>query len=96
MKDSAILRYAHKRIALERDYFVCRAIRNTRGPIEQKAKLIGWVMKMLNGFPTYSEWMRSRHRKEACIMTPENYKQGRLQWLDWMITECEREEVNGK
>jgi hypothetical protein len=94
VKNSRILRAARGRIASKRNWHICHAIRDTHcGSSKQKIRLRKWVMNMMDGSFTYEGWLNRHHTEVYQIMSEAHYRQGRLQWLDWMIAECEKAEA---
>lgn len=95
MKDSEILRKAREMIASNRQTYICYAIWavRLRNPSNQKQKLCDWVHVMLRGDATYSGWIYTHYPRKATKMDFVQYREGRLQWLDWMIAECEKAEA---
>lgn len=71
--------------------FVCHAIENSYlGNHKQRLYLSYWAASMLgNGVNTYDQWMCRKHHGLYVKWKPEDFKRGRLEWLDWMIEQCE-------
>lgn len=84
--DREILIAAKKRILTKKNLFVCHAIDGCRvGTQEQKDRLYEWIDKMLGFYTaTYEGWIRRHHPK----LELRDTREGRLQWLDWMIENC--------
>lgn len=99
MKDSEVLRRARDSIESGVDVFICLAIAKNplyNGLYDSEIPLVCWINSMLNegrkdNPTTYSGWLPIKLSME---MDAEDFKQGRLQWLDWMIDYCEKEENN--
>lgn len=87
-------------------YAICRAVDNKYPDISKKefaslcakeSDLRRWVYSMLEGHDTYETWLLDNHPSFHIAIRDfsgmENIlREGRLQWLDWMINECEKEE----
>jgi hypothetical protein len=43
------------------------------------------VLKLLDGSVTYEAWVHRRHPKTWRRMTASDFRDGRLQWIDYMI-----------
>lgn len=104
LKDSDILRKARRLIESFKVDHVCVAIGQAAGRRhrERGNRLVAWVEKMLGGHLYYSWWLKSEHpdvHKQLWEMWQTNgrrgspWRAGRLNWLDWMIAECEKEET---
>lgn len=96
MKSSEILSKAKTRIEVGSDGFICLALKSVRRHLsrndQKKAdQLIYWIARMLDGRRTYGDWLRENHKRVAIGMTLADARDGRLQWLDWMIKECEKQ-----
>jgi hypothetical protein len=99
MKDSEILIKAKDLIENDTETFLCWAIirvGNTLEDSSQSASLLDWVEDMLGDSKWYSGWLYKHHGEIAEKMTLQDRKQGRLQWLDWMIDYCKKEEAKSK
>jgi hypothetical protein len=90
--DANILRAARKRIERKKNDHICYAIDKVKiGTVEQKTKLLRWIMSMLAPHFHYGKWLLATgHENDK-----ESSRAGRLAWLDWMIAECEKEQSNG-
>lgn len=93
MKDSEVLKKVKKQIENQRHIYICNALQDVAAPSWQKYSLRRWVQYMLGRHHTYQDWLAASHRKVWRNMIFENYRQARLQWLDWMIAECEKAEA---
>lgn len=98
-----ILRAARKSIADGSESFVCYAISRESLWHESSFKradagyeLRLWVQDMLGKLSTYDGWL-SFHHQDFFRSIPtrddgsKDLRPGRLQWIDWMISELERE-----
>jgi len=99
MKNSKILKKAKKLIKSGEENYICDAIR--RVPvistcIYQRIELRMWVSNLLGRCGTYEDWIRVNHSKLYRKWKREDYKQGRLAWLDWMIEYWEAKEKKSK
>jgi hypothetical protein len=92
MKDSEILREAKKGIE-NGTHYICWAIQDVDAQWQRKRSLIDWVMHMLKFCGTYESWMGNFHTKTYNKMGHDDFKEGRMQWLNWMIAECEKQEA---
>jgi cytochrome c-type biogenesis protein CcmH/NrfG len=100
MKDSDVLRAARQMLLSQDKDYICHAIEWVdHASCEQKEDLPGWVLAMLAPHVSYERWLLYTHPKLwGDTPQPERSgkaRQARLAWLDWMIAECEKEEVNG-
>lgn len=91
--DSEILRRARGKIARQSQSHICIAISSVRAPERQKRSLRDWVSHMLKGHGTYESWLHRRHQNIYWKMSRSDHRQARLQWLDWMIAYCEKQEA---
>lgn len=59
------------------------------GPDSQiRTKLTEFLGKSQNGLPhVYESWVQEHHPEVYRRMNPDDFLQGRLQWLDWMAEE---------
>lgn len=92
--DSVVLHRAKGHLK-RRERFICHAIQATRVPQKQKDSLCDWVRNMLQGHVTYESWIHQHHREVYWKMEGLDTHNARLQWLDWMIAYCEKEEAKG-
>ena len=102
--DSAILKKARKLIETGEKIHLCFAIGAAAGK-RNRARgnaLISWVEKTLGVYDYYSQWLRMEHPQfyteqygkwQMNGRRGSPWKEGRLQWPDWMIAECEKEET---
>jgi len=74
---------ARKRIANRETTYICWALDDGAIPGYKKAKKL--IMKLLGGAIAYDEWLEIRHRNKWCNMAFEDFRLGRLQWLDYLI-----------
>lgn len=92
MKDSEILEAAKHDI--NRGYRICYAIGCvTDASKNQRLALIAWVAHMLGNAPYYETWMTKHHPILRRTMSPIQFQQARLVWMDWMIAQCLQEEA---
>lgn len=95
MKDSEVLRKVKKVIKSREQDYICHAIAQVAGEhTTQYNSLKAWVLHMLDGSISYGGWLSRKHEQIYDRMTWKQQQEGRLQWLDWMITECEKAEAN--
>lgn len=89
---------ARERIARRRATYICWALDDGAIPGYKKAKKL--IMKLLNGVTSYNEWLEIHHCREWQDMSYEEFRQGRLQWLDYLIkherTRISRKRNNGR
>lgn len=74
---------ARERIVRRRAIYICWALDDGAIPGYKKAKKL--VMKLLGGATSYNEWLEIHHRREWQDMFYEDFRFGRLQWLDHLI-----------
>jgi len=101
VKDSDILRLAHKLIKGKEEDRICHAIGRAGHALTECHKadqLKNWVCRMLGRYAFYEDWLIGHHpqfAKKKRITTyvhRDRLRPGRLAWLDWMIAECEAKE----
>jgi hypothetical protein len=74
---------ARERIASRRATYICWALDDGAVRGYKKAKKL--IMKLLGGVVSYNEWLEIHHRNKWWSMSYEEYRIGRLQWLDHLI-----------
>lgn len=74
---------ARERIANREATYICWALDDGAMPGYKKAKKL--IMKLLGGAIAYDEWLEIHHRNKWCNMAFEDFRIGRLQWLDHLI-----------
>lgn len=82
------LRKARQLIESGRERFVCLALVEIGAPTEYEQRLNA----MLDPWATYDDWLQSNHPSTYSQMQkigPEAFRQGRLQWIDHMISQEE-------
>lgn len=94
MKDSDILQAA--KAAINNGNRICYAIGSIKdADRNQRLALIAWVTHMLGDEPYYETWMTKNHPEVRRTMTPFQFQQARMFWVDWMIAQCQQEEIHG-
>lgn len=89
--DKDILVQARAILECGRTDYICHSIEQARGGREkQKLELKEWVAKMLEGHSTYFSWLKKKHPKILKKAMPGDIRIARLQWLDWMIENCDK------
>lgn len=104
VKDSDILKEAKKRLENRSTYRVCFAIneaaRHLTGEYISGKSLINWVEHMLRPHYCFEDWVIEYRPELAAELGVTFYIHAdalrpiRIQWLDWMIAYCEKEEEN--
>lgn len=74
---------ARERIVRRRAIYICWALDDGAILGYKKAKKL--IMKLLGGAIAYDEWLEIHHRNKWCNMASEDFRLGRLQWLDHLI-----------
>lgn len=85
-----VLKAARRRIESGADDYICHAIMAARVKGSTRAVkqyLTRWVNYALQGAHTYSGWLTNNY----CWMNNTQLREGRKQWLDWMINQLETE-----
>ena len=84
-----LLKKARKLIENNKNIYICFALRDSRTYNSSNAEfqIVNFISKSLGDFSTYDGWMAQKHNR---IYNRHDYwdvisKQGRLQWIDWMI-----------
>jgi len=98
-KKIALLRAARERIADGRENYICHAIdaSEKNGTLSAARYLRRWIDSMLGRqYFSYGSWLLAHHPEiyVAALRRSDGNKDlaaGRLQWIDWMISELERE-----
>lgn len=89
--DKEILIAVREKIATGRGQYICIEIEyGELGNYAQQKRLIDWVQQMMGKrVYSYEAWLLKHHptlykglRGKFCVA-------GRLQWLDWMIANCD-------
>jgi hypothetical protein len=95
VNDSDILRRARKLIVSGRRIMICHAIAIVRVPAARRKALIDWITGMMDGPSSYTTWLMIHHPRHFARGGGYrgDFREARLQWLDWMIAECEKEEA---
>jgi hypothetical protein len=93
MKDSEVLRKAKEIIVSLKYSWICHAIDHATENEKQAKDLKRWIMKCLKDNLTYEGWLIDNHMKVYKTMSGDDFRQGRIQWLDWMIAQCEEAEA---
>jgi len=91
MKDSELLQEVKKVIASGSEMHICTTIRRSAAPTEQKRSLTAWIGSMLGDAYTLESWLSDNGYGTAHYYS--NAKYIRLAWLDWMIEQCQKDEV---
>lgn len=101
MKDSELLREVQELIRSGDREYICYAIDSIEAPYDQKRSLGNWVRKMIDPYFSFDTWYCVQHKeiyRKAIEVNENKYtgalKKARIQWLDWMIAYCEKEEAN--
>lgn len=93
LKDSEVLRKAKNKIVRGTSY-ICWAIDNVNdASYEQRFALKRWISKMLDGYSSYESWLCGKEYSSYANMLSKDIRNGRIQWLNWMIAYCEKEEA---
>jgi regulator of RNase E activity RraB len=95
-KYSAILREVRKIVELKKEHKICYAIYKVRTTTKNHYGLQDWVMGLLSFKISYEGWMTYYHPRIAEKMSDDDYRNGRLAWLDWMIAYWEKEEAKNE
>lgn len=99
MKESQILRKVYKLIEKEDETYICFAVKIvTKNEDEEKGKKITKFIHSLlgteNELYSYEDWLVDNGFCEDYFDTKNNYekvKQGRLNWIKWMIEQYEKQ-----
>lgn len=100
MNKIEILRAARKLIKSEGASVICFAIDyviagKSQESISHADELGAWIGNMLGDSAYYSQWLRLHHPAFVDALPVINgikdFRPGRLQWIDWMISELEKE-----
>lgn len=75
----ASLKIARKRLVSNEEDYICVALAGTPACKYLKE----YILKELGGSYTYRSWLRTNLTEDP--ITNEEVKQGRIQWIDWMI-----------
>jgi hypothetical protein len=90
--DANILQKAKMAISNNTEDCICFAIwRCGIGTDIQKKNLRDWVSSQLGECALYTAWLMRKHYEQYVVMSKKDIKQGRLQWLDWMIAYVKKE-----
>lgn len=94
--DKQILQNARDMIAAGKTTeFICIAIICSQVGTEfQRKRLTNWISKMLDGCARYDYWLQKHHPER--FIAPGRYREARLQWLDWMIENCDATKPAGQ
>ena len=76
------LRKARQLIKNKDHTYICNALNVVGG-----GKYANRVNSQLKGCNTYSEWLSVHHPIIYQVMSVQDFRQGRLQWIDYMIAQ---------
>jgi hypothetical protein len=95
MKKSEILVQVKGMVQYGGFTFICTSIQRfgrENACFGTAANLRTWVSDLMNGCYTYEDWLKEHHPNLKRTMSPVDFKQARLQWLDWMIQYWQEQE----
>ncbi len=86
---------ARRRIEEYQNNFICAAILDAENDRDAYARaslsLREWIMDLLLPYTTYDNWVRHEHdslmRNTPLRERKEKAREGRLAWIDWMLTQ---------
>jgi hypothetical protein len=87
---------ARRRILLRQNSMVCLALTTVaeNHPLRARAcyKLKLWINSLLGGLLSYDIWISTHHKHLVAEPIPygsclEMTRQGRIAWIDWMLTQ---------
>ena len=81
----AMLRQAREKIENENESFICHAITGENKHLVQCLRV--WISEMLIPANAYGGWLCQYHPEVFVEMSLDDRREGRIQWLDWMINE---------
>ena len=88
-----LMKEARKIVKYKKAKFICFAIMISTLDEEvedDKNCLFEYIGKLLGESHSYTSWVHKNHPEIFKEMKSDDFRKGRLQWIDWMIEQLEK------